>query len=202
MTDAELLALVVGASGPGTGGVLEACRQLLASFGGLEALSRCRPRELMQVSGIGMARACAVAAVMELARRVQKGPNDPGHPISCSSDAYRWIKPKLTLLDHEIFVVLALDSKNRVQALHHVARGSVNSVEVQPREVFGPCIREGAAAAIVAHNHPSGDPQPSPDDRRLTGRLRQAGEILGIPLLDHLIVGRGTYVSLADRGLF
>lgn len=201
LTDAELLALVVGASGRGSGGVLETCRGLLARFGGLEALGRCRPRELMQVPGIGLARACALAAVIELARRIQSGPPDPAGIIRCSSDVYRWIKPRLTLLDHELFLALALDGKNRVQAVHQVARGSTTSVEVHPREVFGPCVREAAAAVIVAHNHPSGDPDPSADDRQLTERLKQAGEVLGIPLLDHLVVGRQRYVSFADRGL-
>ena len=201
MTDAELLALVLGTSCRGAGGVLQTSRDLMARFHGLDGLGRCQPGELMGVPGIGEARACAVTAVMELARRVEGMSLRRGDPIQCADDAYRRVKPRLSLLSHEVFTALALDAKHRVLGLRQVAQGSATSVEVHPREVFGPLIREGAAAAIVAHNHPSGDPEPSSEDRVLTRRLGQAGELLGIPVLDHLVVGAGRYVSMAERGL-
>ena len=155
----------------------------------------------MSVPGIGEARACAVTAVMELARRVEGRYLRRGDPIHCAEDAYRLLKAGLALLSQEVFAVLALDGKHRALGLRRVAQGSANSVEVHPREVFGPLIREGAAATIVAHNHPSGDPEPSDEDRVLTSRLGRAGELLGIPVLDHLVVGAGGYVSMAERGL-
>jgi len=201
LTDAELLALVLGTTGRGSGGVMQTCRELLRRFDGLDGLGRSRPGALMQVPGIGRARACALAAVIELARRMESAGGPGGGAITCSADAYRVVKARLMLLDHERFLTLALDAKHQVLAVEQVAQGSVTSVDVHPREVFGVSIRQAAAAVIVAHNHPSGDPEPSPDDLSLTGRLRQCGEILGIPLLDHLIVGKAAYVSLADRGL-
>ncbi len=154
----------------------------------------------MQVPGIGEARACAVTAVMELARRVQGRHLRRGDPIRCAEDAYRRVKASLSLLTQEVFVVLALDAKHRALGLRQVDQGSATSVEVHPREVFAPLVREGAAAAIVAHNHPSGDPEPSAEDRALTRRLVGAGVLLGIPVLDHLVVGGGGWVSLAERG--
>ena len=201
MTDAELLALVLGTTSRGAGGVLGTSRTLITRFHGLDGLGRCQPGELMSVPGIGEARACAVTAVMELARRVDGRCLQRGDPIQCAEDAYRRVKASLSLLSQEVFSVLALDGRHRVLGLRQVAQGSATSVEVHPREVFGPLIREGAAAAIVAHNHPSGDPEPSDEDRVLTCRLGQAGELLGIPVLDHLVVGAGGYVSMAERGL-
>jgi len=201
MTDAELLALVLGTSSRGVGGVLQTSRHLISRFNGLVGLGRCQPGELMAVPGIGEARACAVTAVMELARRVEGAYLQRGDPIHRAEDAYVRFKASLSLLSQEVFAVLALDGKHRVLGLKQVAQGTATSVEVHPREVFGALIREGAAAAIVAHNHPSGDPEPSDEDRVLTARLGQAGELLGIPVLDHLVVGAGGYVSMAERGL-
>ncbi len=203
LTDAELLSLVVGASSRGSGGVLQTCRQLLIHFGGLEGLGRCGPGELMQIPGIGRARACAIVAIHTLARRLQQSaPLVRGDPIGCAEDVYRRLKSRLTCLNQEVFLVLALDAKHRVQVIRQVAQGSVTAVEVHPREVFGPLVREAAAAVIVVHNHPSGDPEPSTHDTILTQRLKQAGDIMGIPLLDHVIVGAGGYVSFAERGVF
>jgi len=200
MTDAELLSLIIGSSSRGAGGVVETCRQLLLRFGGLDGLARSHPGELMQVTGIGCARACAVAAAAELGRRLQSLSLLRGDPISCAEDVYRRLRPRLASLSQETFWVLALDARHRVLSVRQVAQGGATSVEVHPREVFVPLVRESAAAVIVAHNHPSGDPEPSTQDEELTDRLRRAGEVLGIPLLDHIVVGASTYVSLASRG--
>jgi DNA repair protein RadC len=201
LTDVELLALVVGASSRGSGGVLKTCRELLARFHGLDGLGRCGAGALMQVPGIGAARACALAAVIELARRLESSRSTRrGRGIRCSADVYARVKGRLSLLDQELFLSLALDAKHKVLTIDRVAQGSATSVEVHPREVFGAVVRQGAAAVIVAHNHPSGEPEPSQQDRELTERLVRSGEILGIPLLDHLVVGARSYVSFADRG--
>lgn len=201
LTDAELLALVLGASSRGSGGVVETARALLARLGGLDALTRSRPGELMATCGIGAARACALLAVVELARRFDGSAALRGTPITAAGDVYRCVRARLAILDHELFLTLSLDAKHRVLAISQVAQGGATSVEVHPREVFMPGVREAAAAVIVAHNHPSGDPEPSGEDRRLTSRLRKASELLGIPLIDHVIVGAGGYISLAERGL-
>jgi len=200
LTDGELLALVLGASSPGAGGVLQTARALLDRFGGLRGVARHQPSALMQVPGIGQARACAVGAILELARRIETD-TPAGQSVRSSRDAYRLVRPRLLLLEHEVFVVLALDTRHRALGVHQVAQGSATSVEVHPREVFAPVMQQAATALIVAHNHPSGDPEPSLDDRHLTRRLMQASEIMGIPILDHLVVGYGGFVSMADRGL-
>jgi len=200
LSDAELLCLVVGSSSRGSGGALQTCRELLTRFGGLGGLGRCPPRELMQIRGIGPARACALAAALELSRRLESTVLERGEPITCAAEVHRRLRPRLMHRDHEVFLVLALDARHRVIGVRQVAQGSATSVEVHPREVFGPLVREAAAAVIVAHNHPSGDPEPSEHDRQLTDRLRRAGELLGIPLLDHVVIGAAGYVSLAERG--
>lgn len=199
LTDAELIAVVLGASNR-EGGVLGASRELLSRFDGLRGLVRCHPDALMQVPGIGNARACALAAVIELARRLEACGQVRGVEIKTSADAFRILRPRLSLLDHEVFLVLVLDGRHRVMGVRQVAQGGATSVEVHPREVFAPAVRDAGAAIIVGHNHPSGDPEPSLEDRQLTVRLSQAGEIMSIPVLDHLVVGAGVYVSLADRG--
>lgn len=200
LSDAELLALVVGTSSRTSGGVLQTCRSLLVRLDGIGGMARCQPGELMSQPGIGEARACALLAVVELCRRLGSVLPRRGDPLLCSEDAYQRVKPLLCLKDQETFVALVLDAKHRLITLRQVALGSATSVEVHPREVFGPSVREAAAAVIVAHNHPSGDPEPSEEDRQLTLRLLKAGELLGIRLIDHLIVGGAGYVSLADRG--
>ncbi len=201
MTDAELLSLILGSSCRGAQGVLETCRELLIQFGGLDGLSRCQPRELMKVPGIGQAKACAISAAMELSRRLESDFSLKGEPLASAEDVYRRLKPMMTRLRQEVFFIVALDAKHRVLAIRQVAMGGVNSVEVHPREVFGALVREAATAVIVAHNHPSGDPEPSVEDEQLTERLHQAAEIIGIPLLDHVILGAEAYVSFAGRGL-
>ena len=200
LSDAELLALIVGASS-GEGGVLETCRELLERFQGLQGLGRSHPSELMQVRGIGAARACALTATLELAHRTEGSALLRGEPINTADDAFRRLRPRIGGMQQEIFWTLALDAKHRLLATRPVALGSATSVEVHPREVFQIAVREAAAAIVVAHNHPSGDPEPSREDERLTARLEQAGQILGIPLLDHLIIAGRGFVSLAARGL-
>jgi len=201
MTEAELLALVLGSSSRGSGGVLETARLLLNHLDGLQGLANCGVGELMQVPGIGQARASALCAVVELSRRLGGSSVRRGTPIRCAEDAYLLVRSRLARRRQELFVALVLDARHRVLALRQVARGSATGVEVHPREVFGPAVREGAAALLVAHNHPSGDPEPSDEDAALTVRLGRAGELLGIPLLDHLVVGEGVYTSLAERGV-
>ena len=120
--------------------------------------------------------------------------------LRCSAEAYEALRGSLCRRRSERFLVLALDARNRIIRHHLVAVGSLASVVVHPREVFAPLIRDRAAAAILAHNHPSGDAGPSTEDLELTKRLAEAGRLLGIPVLDHLVFGRGTYHSFRDSG--
>jgi DNA repair protein RadC len=202
LSDAELLAIVIGGGAAGHGSGVETCRKLLGRFDGLRGLFGAGLGELRRQPGIGAARGCALVALGELGRRLSAdwARPRPG-PLSCSAEVYRLLLPRLLGLRQEVFIAVALDARNRVRAVHRVAAGTATSVEVHPREVYGPLLRDGAAAAIVAHNHPSGDPEPSGDDLALTERLAGVGQLMGVPLLDHLIIGDAGYVSLADRGL-
>lgn len=195
LSDGELLTLLLGS------GSFEAARGLLAELGGLRGVARARPGELMRLPGIGEARACALSAAVELGRRLDGAALLRGDPIGSAEDVHRTLRWRLAACDQETFWVIALDARHRVLALRQVAQGGLTSVEVHPRQVFELALREGAAAIVVAHNHPSGDPEPSAQDRELTARLRQGSELLGIRLLDHLVVASGGYVSLAARGL-
>jgi DNA repair protein RadC len=201
LSDAELLAVIVGGAAAGQGGAVAACRRMLRDLGGLRELARWDASQLLSLPGIGQARACALSAAVEVGRRVACAPPRPERPMTRSEAAYALLGGRLGTLRQEVFHVLSLDARNRVLNEARVAQGSATAVEVHPREVFLPAVRAGAVSIIAAHNHPSGDPEPSADDLELTTELRRAGEILGIPLLDHLIIGCGGYVSLADRGL-
>lgn len=192
----ELIAIVLGT---GTRGrtATDIARDVLTRTGGLVAMSRAGPRELAGVPGIGEARGARLAAAFHLGRRALSEPF-PDDVVRSPADVYAYLRPRTRGLAQEAFFVLALDARNSIVGDVEIARGSLTGVEVHPREVFRPLIRQAAAAAVVAHNHPSGDPSPSDCDLALTRRLRRAGDLLGIPLLDHVILGADGFTSLAE----
>ena len=200
--DTELLAVVLrtGHSSPRTS-ALELARQLLARFGSLRTLAGSTAAELCTVPGIGPAKAAELQAIGELARRLATTPLRPGERFTTSSEVFAHFHERLRDRRKEVFLTLLLDSKNRLLREVQVSEGSLNASIVHPREVFAAVVRESAAAVLLVHNHPSGDPTPSREDLELTGRLREAGELMGVRVLDHVIIGSGSYVSLADRGL-
>jgi DNA repair protein RadC len=197
VTTEELVALVLGTGRPGRNAV-EVARDLLRESGGVTALARAAPRELVGVSGIGEARAARLCAAFDLGRRAIESTTDRTSGLGSAQDVWLRLRPRLAGLSVELFVVLALDVKNVVIDEIEVARGCLTGVDVHPREVFRPLIRQSAASAVVAHNHPSGDTQPSTEDIVLTRRLREVGEIVGIPILDHVIVTPTGYASIAE----
>lgn len=151
--------------------------------------------------GVGAARLEQLQAALELATRILQPASDIDRPtVACSQDAYRLVKNTLEHLEVEHFVVLLMDAKNRITAVKTVSQGSRTECHIHPREVFCEAVRERSVAVLVAHNHPSGDPTPSQDDFALTTGLHGAGDLLGIPLLDHLIIGMGSYRSMVDLG--
>jgi len=196
LTSEELIALILGTGARGKSAV-EVARLLLHETGGLVDLARASPHELARVRGIGNARAARLVAAFHLGKRALVD-RASRVVVREAADVFRHLGPRLRGMTQEVFVVLALDARNGLVDEIEVARGSLTGVEVHPREVFRPLIRQAAASAVVAHNHPSGDSRPSPEDIALTRRLRVAGDILGIPILDHVVVGRDDFTSVGE----
>lgn len=199
LTDAQLLAILLRVGRPDTSAVQVAV-ELLQQLDGVQGLANHGLDELCRVPGIGPAKAAQLLAALELGKRVLAAPLSTGTRIQSSRDLFRHYFPLLRDLRHEVFKLVLLDAKHAIIRDVTVSQGSLTLSIVHPREVFNLAVRDSAAAVICLHNHPSGDPEPSVEDRALTARLVSAGEVLGIPVLDHLILGDGRYVSFADRG--
>jgi DNA repair protein RadC len=190
LSDAELVALIWG-------GGLDRAADLVGRYGGVIGLLRAGVGELCELPGIGIARATQLRAALELGRRACLPPPTPGKLIRTPEDAVACLGDMVGLEDEE-FHVLALDGRNRVQSRFVAARGSRNMVQVVPRDVLRRVLRESALAIVVAHNHPSGDPTPSREDRDLTLRLYDGCNAVGIVLLDHLVIGRTGFHSFSE----
>lgn len=197
LSDVELLSLIIGGGDAGK----DRASGLLRRFHGLHGVERAALREITSISGLGPARAAAVKAALALGRRAACTERVRGDRIRSAADVFARLSPIMRHVDREVFLVVLLDNRHRVLREVRVAEGGLTSCAVQPRDVLEPAVRDGAAAVIFAHNHPSGDPSPSQDDLALTRRLSLAADALGIRALDHLIIGDGRYVSLSDRGL-
>lgn len=195
LSSTELLALVLG-----TAEAPRLAEELLARFGSLHRLARANKAQLTRVRGIGDTQAGRLTAVLELSRRLQAPPADERPQIRTPADAARLLTPRLRDLEQEELHVVSLDTRNRVMDMRAVYRGSLNTSQVRIAEIFRPAIEAPAAAIVVAHNHPSADPSPSPEDIIVTRQIVAAGKLLEIAVLDHLIIG-GSYISLKERGL-
>ncbi|MGA0132967.1 MAG: RadC family protein [Opitutales bacterium] len=189
LLDAELLELLIGVGTRGAP-VDAVARELLAESGGLSALSGWEPADFGRVRGLGPAKAAELAAAVELARRIRERAHDPGDRLDAPAKVWARLEPLAAGLAVEKCWVLCLNRRNRLLALHEVSSGTATSSLLHPREVFRQALRHAASAAIVAHNHPSGDPSPSPADRAVTRQLAEAGRVVGVELLDHVVVGR------------
>jgi DNA repair protein RadC len=200
LSDAELLAVVLPTAA-GNAGPVERGRALLVRFGSLRGVLGAAPRALAEVPGLGPARVALLGAVGELARRAVEQRVARHAPLRTSAEVYRHCGARLAALRKEQFHVLLLDGKNRLIKEVRISEGSLTASLVHPREVFVPVIEESAAAIILVHNHPSGDPTPSAEDIAITQRLRQVGELMGVGVLDHVVIGDGRYVSFVDEGL-
>ncbi len=194
--DEDLLAMVLG-TGVRSRSARDVAGDLVRSAGGMAALSRSSARELAQVSGVGVARAARIAAAFELGRRAVDAIHHR-ETVGRAEDVYRCVAPRLAGLAQEVFIVIGIDIRNGLLDIVEVARGTVTSVEVHPREVFRPLVRMAAAGGVLVHNHPSGDATPSPDDIALTRRLRDVGHLLGIPIIDHVVIGDRQFRSIAE----
>jgi DNA repair protein RadC len=200
VSDAELLAVLFMGRSDRINPVALA-QQLIATFGGWHGLQQASLEDLQLLPGLGRTRAAQVKAALEVARRTLLAP--PGERLQIKSplDAAQLLMAEMGHLDQEELRVLLLDTKNRVQKLHTVYRGSLNASLIRVGEVFKEAIRRNSAGIIVSHNHPSSDPTPSPEDVLVTREIISAGKMLDIDVLDHLVIGQGTYVSMRERRL-
>jgi DNA repair protein RadC len=199
LTNAQLLAILLRVGRQGSSAV-QVGMDILDRLGDVAGLAQCGIEELCSVPGVGEAKATQLKAALELGKRALAAPLTKGTKITSSRDLFAHYHPTLRELRHEIFKVVLLDAKHAIMRDATVSEGSLTLSIVHPREVFTLAVRESAAAVIFLHNHPSGDPTPSQEDRVLTARLVSAGEVLGIRVLDHLVVGDGRYISFADQG--
>ncbi len=200
LSDAELLTLLIGA-GSRHASAFDLARHLLTTAGSLRALAASSAQDILQVAGIGAARAVSVAAAFEIGRRVASATVADDAVIRSPADVGAKYVPRLQHLQQELFMVLTLNSANRITREVVVTRGLLNSSLTHPREVFRPAILELAASVVLLHNHPSGNGEPSDDDVLITKQLVEAGKIIGIPVHDHLIIAGNSYTSFAERGL-
>jgi DNA repair protein RadC len=198
LADVELLAVVLGAGTRGADS-LRTAAELVRRFPDLRRLAGAGIGELSAIPGVGPAQACRVKAALALAGRLGERPLVRGERLSGPEAVHRRVGRPLAALDREVFLAIALDVKHRVLGEARVAEGGACSVEVQPRDAFTTAVREGAAAVIFVHNHPSGDPSPSGADRALTERLRRAGELIGVAVLDHVIVAQNGWFAFSSE---
>ena len=201
LTGQELLAIVLGTGCAGRDALAVAGDLLVRTEGSLRRLARRPWGETARIPGVGRIKAARVAAALELGRRVAAEGEPVVERIRGPADVHRFYEGRLRALAVEEFHVLALGSQSQILADLLITRGILNSSLVHPREVFRAAIAEAAAGVIVVHNHPSGDPTPSADDRAVTRQLVEAGRILDVPVYDHVIVGGERYVSFAEAGL-
>lgn len=200
LSTAELLAIILG-SGTRGSSVLQVAQRLLATYGDLSKLAEATLNELLQHKGIGHAKALQLKAAFGLSSRLQRGGVTPRYPISSPWHAYQLLKDPYATAKEEHFLVLLQDTKNCLISSELIAIGTLNETLVHPREVFYPAVRHKAATVILAHNHPSGDPEPSPADLALTAQLCKVGALMEIPVVDHLIIAATGFVSLRQRSL-
>ncbi len=201
LADAELVALLLRTGGRGEGSITLAAR-LLAALGGLHGLAAAGAIELEAAAGVGPAKSASVVAAFELGRRLAARRLSPGDPVTSPADVHRHFHARLRDAPHERFLVVLLDGRHRWMREVLVSQGTLTASLVHPREVFRVALREAAAAILLVHNHPSGDPAPSREDVEITARLARAGRLLGVEVLDHVIVAERGYTSLREAGRF
>jgi len=199
LSNAELLAIFLG-SGLRGQDAIGTSRELLAAAGQLRGLLDREPGDLVRLPGLGPARACRLSAALELSRRHLEAEVQRGSEMLDADAAGRYFTSRLRPRKQEVFAALFLDTRHRALAFEELFSGSINQAQVHPREVLRRALAHNAAAVIVGHNHPSGHPEPSSADRSLTRRLHSALGLLDIRLIDHLVIGDGTPISMAARG--
>lgn len=201
LSNPELLAILLVSGSSNTSAVMLANKLLSLDQGGISYLAECVPEELSCIPGIGIAKACQISAAIELGKRIAVKPKEKRINVNSPKEVAGLFMEEMRYLKREFFKVLMLNTKNEIIMIEDASIGNLNSAIVHPREVFSNAIRKCASSVIVIHNHPSGNPQPSQQDIDLTARLVSAGELLGITVLDHLIIGDGVFMSLKEKNM-
>ncbi|HEX6387357.1 MAG TPA: DNA repair protein RadC [Anaerolineae bacterium] len=200
VSTSELLAIILR-TGVGGENVLHLAERLLVTFKDLPGLARASLAELMAVKGVGKVKAVEIKAALEIGRRLLAAAPEERPRVVSPSDAANLLMSEMTFLEKEHLRLILLDTRNRVLNTPTIYVGSLNTSVIRIGELFRAAIKENAAAFIIAHNHPSGDPSPSPEDINVTRQIVQAGKLLDVDVLDHIIIGRQRFVSLKERGL-
>jgi len=201
LSNQELVTILIGSGLPGRPAGAIAETLLAQSSGDLARLARTSTAKIAQTPGVGEATATRLVAALELGRRVAAAPEKAPARISGPEDVFRRLGPHLRDLPHEEFHAVLLTSQHAVIREVLITRGILDASLIHPRELFREAIAESAAAIILVHNHPSGDPTPSAEDRAVTKQLASAGRTVGIPVVDHVVIGAGRFVSLAEQGV-
>jgi len=196
----ELLALVIGRGIPKKS-VMNIAQELLTRFGNVKAISQATIEELSQIKGIGLAKAAQIKACFELGKREELEPELKNFDIKDPEAVVKAIRASIKDKAKEHFKLILLNPRNKIIGISTISIGTLNASLVHPREVFKDAIMHSAASVVLAHNHPSGDPEPSEDDLTITKRLIEAGKILGIEVMDHIIVAKNEFFSFKEKGL-
>jgi DNA repair protein RadC len=202
----ELLAIILGSGSRGES-VIVMAQKLLAQFGSLKGVFEASAEDLQKVKGLGPAKASKLIASFELARRLNRNIMDDekinlqSRPVTSPSDIVELIRTKITSFTKEQFLVVSFDTRNKILGTDNISSGTLTASLVHPRETFESAIRRHAASIIVSHNHPSGDAEPSEEDMKITKRLTEAGKVMGIEVLDHIIVTKNNYFSFKEKGM-
>ncbi|MDH7560555.1 MAG: DNA repair protein RadC [bacterium] len=200
LADAELLAIILR-TGSGGATALDLARHLLHKYHGFRGLDARSPAELCQETGVGPAKAAQIKAALEIGKRLFREQSRVGDKVASSADVYALVRGHIRDLPREVFIVLFLTSRNKLLDEKTVFEGSLTESVVSPREVVYEALSRQAAAVVFVHNHPSGDPSPSQEDKSITKMLKDACQLVGITVLDHVIIGKDSYFSFADEGL-
>lgn len=198
LSNSELLAIILR-TGTQKENIVNLSSRILKESGGLNGLLSMNCEEFMSLKGIGTAKAAQLLAIAELSKRFKTFKSGDRYIIKQSSDAANLVMEDMRCFKKEHLRIIMLNTKNFVMAVKDISIGSINSSIVHPREVFSEAIRKNSASIIICHNHPSGDPTPSGEDIKVTQRLKECSELLGIDLLDHIIIGNGVYISLKEK---
>ena len=199
LSNAQLLAIILRTGGGGKSAI-DLAMEMLDSFKNLKNIDSASIKEFAALKGIGSAKAAQIKAAFELGRRLFREPEEKGPVFSSSQNVFSYYHPLVKDLKKEVLFCAMLDAKNRIFKDCRISEGTLTNSLIHPREAFRNAIRESAASVIFVHNHPSGDPSPSREDISITERLVHTGEIVGIKVLDHIIIGHGKHISLMDNG--